>query len=137
MDIAGQPNQYRFQMDRPLNNRHETVDDFEYSSPCLPDGEAYVVRKVGRFVAEPAYTHKKDDPGVVYIQSLNRDVAEFYDVQDRQRESKFQGCVKTDDTTALEPDVKEHKYYCPGIGVVLGENIKDGTRAELVEMTMN
>ena len=32
-------NQYRFLMTRPLDNKHETVDDREYSSTCLPDGE--------------------------------------------------------------------------------------------------
>ena len=103
MDIAGQPNQYRFQMDRPLDNRHETVDDFEYSSTCMTDGETYVVEEIGRFVyfdtnfdgapvrfvVEPAYINFKGDPGMVYIQSLNRDVAEFFDVLDRQRESNI------------------------------------------------
>ena len=38
---------------------------------------------------------------------------------------------------SLEPDVREYKYYCPGIGVVLEENLKDGTRVELTEMTTN
>lgn len=103
LDIAGQPNQYRFQMDRPLDNRHETVDDFEYSSTCLAEGESFVIQEIGRlvyfdtnfdgapvrFVSEPAYINFKDDPGVVYIQSLNRDVAEFYDVLDRQREANI------------------------------------------------
>ena len=103
VDLPGQPNQYRFQMDRPLDNKHETVDDFEYSSTCMADGETYVVEELGRFVyfdtnfdgapvrfvVEPPYTNRKGDPGVVYIQSLNRDVAEFYDVLDRQRESNI------------------------------------------------
>jgi hypothetical protein len=31
---------------------------------------------------------------------------------------RFEGCVKTEDTTPLEPNVLEHKYYCRGIGVV-------------------
>lgn len=102
-DIPGQSNQYRFQMDRPLDNKHETVDDFEISSACLDDGETYVVKEIGRFVyfdtnfdgapvrfvVEPAYTNRKGDPGTVYIQSMDRASAEFYDVLDRQRESNI------------------------------------------------
>lgn len=103
MDISGQPNQYRFQMDRPLDNKHETVDDFEYSSTCMADGETFVVEEIGRFVyfdtnfdgapvrfvVEPAYTNRKGDPGTIYIQTLNRDAAEFFDALDRQRESNI------------------------------------------------
>ena len=103
VDLPGQPNQYRFQMDRPLDNQHETVDDYEISSTCMPDGETYVVQEIGRFVyfdtnfdgapvrfvAEPAYTNRKGDPGVVYVQSLNREAAEFYDALDRQREANI------------------------------------------------
>ncbi len=102
-DIVGQNNQYRFQMDRPLNNTHETVDDFEISSSCLADGESFTVQEYGRFVyydtgldgasirfvVEPAYTHYKDDVATVYIQSLNREVADYYDVLDRQREANI------------------------------------------------
>jgi hypothetical protein len=41
------------------------------------------------------------------------------------------GCVRTRDTTALEPDVLEFKTYCAGVGVVLEE--EEDTRVELVE----
>ncbi len=103
VDIAGQPNQYRVQMNRPLDNKHETVDDFEYSSTCLADGELVEVREISRFVyfdtsfdgapvrlvVEPAYTNRKGDPATLYVQSLNLDAAEFYDTLDRQRESNI------------------------------------------------
>ena len=102
-DLTDQVNQYRFMMDRPLNMVHETVDDFEWSSPCLTEGETYTVREFGRFiyydtdldgapvrfVVEPAYTHFKDDTGSVSIQSLNREVADYFDVLDRQREANI------------------------------------------------
>lgn len=102
-DVPGQRNQYRYQMDRPLNNVHETVDDFEVRSTCLSDGETYTVSEYGRFiyfdegvdgapvrfVVEPAFTHYKDDTGVVYIQSLSQEVADYYDVLDRQREANI------------------------------------------------
>jgi hypothetical protein len=103
VDLRGRPDQYRFEMDRPLDNKHETVDDFEYASTCMADGETYVVAEIGRFVyfdtnfdgapvrfvVEPAYTNRKGDPGTIYIQSLNRDAAEFFDALDRQRESNI------------------------------------------------
>ena len=37
---------------------------------------------------------------------------------------KFAGCVKTIDTTPLEPHTKEYKYYAPGIGLVQEESMK-------------
>ncbi|NNF03973.1 MAG: DUF4249 domain-containing protein [Rhodothermales bacterium] len=102
-DIAGERNWYRFRMDRPLDSRHETVDDFEYSSTCLTGDETAVVREFGRFVysdddvdgapvrfvVEPAYTHYKGDTGTIYIQSLNAASAAFYDTLDRQREANI------------------------------------------------
>ncbi len=44
------------------------------------------------------------------------------------------GCTLTEDTTPLEPDVLEHKYFCPGLGHVLTIDITEGNqRFELVE----
>ena len=43
----------------------------------------------------------------------------------------FDGCVRTRDTTPLEPDIEEFKLYCPGVGVVLEE--EENTRVELAE----
>jgi hypothetical protein len=36
---------------------------------------------------------------------------------------EFEGVLQTLDTTALEPDVAEYKYYAPGIGLVLTEDL--------------
>ena len=50
----------------------------------------------------------------------------------------FKNCTKTYDWTPLDPESKEHKYYCPSAGgLVLIENITDGERVELkkVELT--
>jgi hypothetical protein len=41
------------------------------------------------------------------------------------------GCVKTEDTTPLEPDVLEYKYYCPQIGTVLEVDVEEDERVEL------
>jgi hypothetical protein len=44
-------------------------------------------------------------------------------------------CVKTRDYTALEPDANEHKYYAPGVGLILEVNLATGARNELVSYT--
>lgn len=47
----------------------------------------------------------------------------------------FDDVVQTKDTTRLEPDVLEHKFYAKGVGVVLEVNVTDGrTRTELVKI---
>jgi hypothetical protein len=45
---------------------------------------------------------------------------------------RFEGCVKTEDTTPLEPNVVEHKFYARRIGPVLKEAAAGGGREELV-----
>jgi len=47
----------------------------------------------------------------------------------------FTGCLKTKDTTPLEPDVLEEKYYCPGVGNVLSVDVESGDREELTSKT--
>ncbi len=38
---------------------------------------------------------------------------------------EFDGVLQTLDTTALEPDAAEYKYYAPGVGVVLTESLDE------------
>jgi hypothetical protein len=47
----------------------------------------------------------------------------------------FTGCLKTRDTTPLEPNVNEEKYYCPGTGLVLSVDIATDEREELTMVT--
>ena len=49
----------------------------------------------------------------------------------------YTNCVKTYDTTPLDPDAQEHKYYCSGVGNVLTVDLLTGERDELVEVTTN
>jgi hypothetical protein len=44
---------------------------------------------------------------------------------------QFSGCLKTRDLSAIEPDVEEYKFYCPGVGNVL--ELEEEDRLELVE----
>ncbi len=48
----------------------------------------------------------------------------------------FLQCIRTEDGTPLEPDVEEHKYYAPGIGLVLEVDLESGERTELVDVVM-
>jgi len=45
----------------------------------------------------------------------------------------YDNCLHTRDTTPLEPDVQEDKFYCPGVGLVL--TLEGDAREELVSMT--
>ena len=47
----------------------------------------------------------------------------------------FTGCLKTMDWTPLEPGGREHKYYCPNVGLVLEVHPRGGrVRNELVAL---
>jgi len=46
----------------------------------------------------------------------------------------YSGCVKTEDTTPLEPDVLEYKYYCPGVGTVLEVDLEEDAQIPLLEV---
>jgi hypothetical protein len=60
------------------------------------------------------------------VLSTNEDVSVAY--------GEFTGCIQTLDTTPLEPDLQEHKYYCAGIGIVLEVNLETDEQLELVEI---
>jgi hypothetical protein len=47
---------------------------------------------------------------------------------------EFVGCLQTEDVTRLEPDEIEHKFYCPGAGLVLEESLDGEERIELVDI---
>jgi hypothetical protein len=50
----------------------------------------------------------------------------------------FDGCLQTEDSTSLEPDVLEHKYYCTDVGPVLAIDVASGAgREELVTFEQN
>jgi len=47
----------------------------------------------------------------------------------------FQNCLKTEDSSSLEPDAVENKFYCLGIGDVLEIDLTSGERLELTQIT--
>ncbi len=51
------------------------------------------------------------------------------------RSGSYADMVKTADTTPLEPEVEEHKYYAEGVGFVYEEKVSGGDdRGRLVSM---
>jgi hypothetical protein len=46
----------------------------------------------------------------------------------------FDHCVKIEETSPLEPDALEWKFYAPGVGLVLDLDLETGDRLELVEI---
>lgn len=47
----------------------------------------------------------------------------------------FSNCLKSQETTPLETDLLEHKFFAPGVGNVLTVNARNGDRVELVQIT--
>lgn len=47
----------------------------------------------------------------------------------------YANCLQTLDVTPMEPDTIEHKYYAPGVGVVLEVDVESGERVELISVT--
>jgi hypothetical protein len=43
-------------------------------------------------------------------------------------------CVVIKDFTPIEPDAAEHKYYAPGVGLILEVDLETGDRVELIEI---
>jgi hypothetical protein len=47
----------------------------------------------------------------------------------------FENVLKTYDFSALDPDLQEHKFYAPGIGLIKELNLKTGEGVLLIEFT--
>ena len=46
----------------------------------------------------------------------------------------FDGCLKFRETTPLEPDAMEDKFYAPGVGQILDIDLESGEHLELVQV---
>ena len=49
----------------------------------------------------------------------------------------FSNCLKSQETTPLETDLLEHKFYAPGVGNVLTIDANTGDRVELIQVKTN
>ena len=82
--------------------------------------------QVGDAYRQEYYAGVAEDRGEVL--SLTESVQVAY--------GSFDNCLKTKDFTDLEPDVVEHKVFCPGIGQVLTLTVQGGNdREELLSIS--
>lgn len=49
----------------------------------------------------------------------------------------FKNCLRTQETTPLEPELLEQKYYATGIGNVLEVDLRTGDKVKLIKITTN
>jgi len=120
----------------------EEVDNFEYDD----DGVLLGVDHEGSWeagadvegtgeVASPGYLMKADpQPGDAYVQEHYPGVAEdrgrvvALDVAVSLADGSRFTCLQIEDTTPLEPGVREYKYYASGLGLILEEKV-DGSES--------
>jgi hypothetical protein len=72
-----------------------------------------------------------------YYKSEAEDMADLLSVSESVTVSSvfFEKVVQTKDYTPLEPDLLEHKYYAPGIGMIKEVNVNTGEEVLLIEFT--
>jgi hypothetical protein len=73
-----------------------------------------------------------------YLEGEAEDAAEVLSLDERVRVpfGSFEGVLKTQDSTPLEPALREHKYYARGVGPVLAVTVAGGSgREELIRFT--
>jgi hypothetical protein len=81
--------------------------------------------QVGEMYRQEFYAGEAED--MAKVQKLSESVTVAY--------GTFEDVLVTEDTNPLEPEIVEHKYYAPGVGVVLEELVAGGEeRMELVRV---
>lgn len=87
-------------------------------------------------IVMPANPKKGDAFRQEYYFNEAEDEAEIIEtgVQVTTPYDSFDNCLKTKETTELEPDVLEHKFYAPGIGIVKTVHPNDGEEEVLIDI---
>ena len=81
--------------------------------------------RVGQAYRQEFYEGEAEDMGKVLSLSERAEVPY----------GSFEGVLQTEDTTPLEPDLVEHKYYAEGVGLVLEVMVAPGSqRIELIQV---
>ena len=79
-------------------------------------------------------------PGQSYRQEYYEDVAEDMakvlrlNVSASVAYGDFENCLQTKEWSSLEPGIVEHKFYAPGVGLVMIKELKDQKRVELIDI---
>jgi hypothetical protein len=119
-DIAGSENYYRFQMNRMIDSSVYGASNLGLIHSNCTNGAFFHIAEFGRsiysdknidgqsmqFVVEPAFKHQANDTAYVFVQSLDKNLAEFYDNIDKQKlaqlnpfvepvflKTKIEGCI--------------------------------------------
>ncbi len=108
-DHPGSKDYYRFQMNRIIDNsvKHAHVLD-GFVNTCTGANELFPVKDIGRIIftdenadgqkmtmsIEVTYEYEKDDEGWVFIQSLDKNAAEFYKDLDDQLQAIYNPFVE-------------------------------------------
>ena len=96
------------------------------------------VRDARPGIAMPARPRVGDHYRQEYARGEAEDMGRVLSLSERARvpAGAYDGLVKTEDTTPLEPQVREQKYYARGVGPVLTVDLANGgTRDELVRFS--
>ena len=104
-DKPGIGDYYRFEMGRLIDSSVKSVNAVKSSCTF---GQKYYVKEIGRtiypdknvdglaltFVFEPNYSHKKNDTAYISLQTVDKNISDFYDNLDRQKLAQFNPFVE-------------------------------------------
>ena len=104
-DKPGDENFYRYEMGRIIDSSVKSVDNTKSSCTF---GQKYYVKEIGRtiyadknvdgkalsFTFEPNYSHKKNDSAYIRLQSVDKNIFNFYDNLDRQKLAQYNPFVE-------------------------------------------
>ena len=102
-DIAGSENFYRYQMSRAIDSSVYGSSSLGLIHSTCTNGALFYIREVSRsiyfdkgldgqsmqLIVEPAYGHSQNDTAFVFVQSLDKNSAEFYDNLDKQKLAQY------------------------------------------------
>lgn len=119
-DTPGSENFYRYRMNRIIDSSVYGGSNLGAIHSTCTNGNLFFISEIGRsiffdkgldgqdlkIVMEPGYTHQQDDTAYIFIESVDKNTAEFYDNLDKQKlaqfnpfiepvfiKSKIEGCI--------------------------------------------
>ena len=109
-DLPSQINYYRYEMTRYVDSSTQQAGPKLPASTCLDrtTKDSVLVHELGRsvytdqgqtgqpikIVIEPAYTHKEDTKGTIYIQTIDKNAYDFFDQLDKQKLAQYNPFVE-------------------------------------------
>ena len=104
-DKPGVGDYYRYEMSRMIDSSVRSVDAIKSSCTF---GQKYAVKEIGRtiypdkdvdglaltFVFEPNYSHKRNDSAYIRLQTVDKNIYNFYDNLDKQKLAQYNPFVE-------------------------------------------